>query len=103
MDFIKTHKNMVSLAIFVIIAAISVVVMTVILKQSVIPVCVLVLIEAGIAVLLHNAEVWMHGLLILAEIIAGIATGRIVILLLCILVYIAAIFALKFMNEEISK
>ncbi|MDY2589717.1 MAG: hypothetical protein SOW32_05970 [Agathobacter sp.] len=100
MDLIKKNKTIVSIAIFVVVAAISIVVMTVVLKQPVVPVCVLVLIEAAIAVMLHNAELWIHGVLLLAEIIAGVALGRIVLVLLCILVYIAATFTLKLFDSE---
>ena len=100
MDLIKKNKTIVSIAIFVVVAAISIVVMTVVLKQPVVPVCVLVLIEAAIAVMLHNAELWIHGVLLLAEIIAGVALVRIVLVLLCILVYIAATFTLKLFDSE---
>ena len=100
MDLIKKNKTIISIAIFVVVAAISIVVMTVVLKQPVVPVCVLVLIEAAIAVMLHNAELWIHGVLLLAEIIAGVALGRIVLVLLCILVYIAATFTLKLFDSE---
>lgn len=100
MDLIKKNKTIVSIAIFVVVVAISIVVMTVVLKQPVVPVCVLVLIEAAIAVMLHNAELWIHGVLLLAEIIAGVALGRIVLVLLCILVYIAATFTLKLFDSE---
>ena len=100
MDLIKKNKTIVSIAIFVVVAAISIVVMTVVLKQPVVPVCVLVMIEAAIAVMLHNAELWIHGVLLLAEIIAGVALGRIVLVLLCILVYIAATFTLKLFDSE---
>lgn len=100
MDLIKKNKTIVSIAIFVVVAAISIVVMTVVLKQPVVPVCVLVLIEAAIAVMLHNAELWIHGVLLLAEIIAGVALGRIVLVILCILVYIAATFTLKLFDSE---
>lgn len=100
MDLIKKNKTIVSIAIFVVVAAISIVVMTVVLKQPIVPVCVLVLIEAAIAVMLHNAELWIHGVLLLAEIIAGVALGRIVLVLLCILVYIAATFTLKLFDSE---
>lgn len=100
MDLIKKNKTIVSIAIFVVVAAISIVIMTVVLKQPVVPVCVLVLIEAAIAVMLHNAELWIHGVLLLAEIIAGVALGRIVLVLLCILVYIVATFTLKLFDSE---
>ena len=100
MDLIKKNKTIVSIAIFVVVAAISIVVMTVVLKQPVVPVCVLVLIEAAIAVMLHNAELWIHGVLLLAEIIAGVALGRIVLVLLCIFAYVAATFTLKLFDSE---
>ena len=79
------------------IVAVSVIVVTV-MNLSVVPVCLLMILEVGIAVLLHHAELWIHGVLLLAEVIAGIAMGKAVLVLLCAVIYIAATIALKYLN-----
>ena len=56
--------------------------------------CVLVILEAGIAVMMHKAELWIHGVMVLVQIIVGIIAGRTVVIILCVLVYAAATAAL---------
>ena len=64
-----------------------------------VPMCLLVIIEAVIAVMLHHAELWVHGLLILAELCAGVAGKKTVLIILCAVVYIAATFALQMLDK----
>lgn len=100
MDFIKDNKKVISIALFAVIAIIAIVVLALVLKTPIVPVCVFIVIEALLAVLLHNAELWMHGVAVLVQIIAGIALGKIVIIIICVLVYIVATLALKFFTED---
>lgn len=62
---------------------------------SVLPVCVLLVIQVLICVLLDQNPVWLHGCVILAELIVGIATEKTVLMLLLIVIYIAATLALE--------
>ena len=61
-----------------------------------VPVCVIVLLEAGIVACLHDVPIWAHGVVVAAQIIAGVLTGNIVFMLLCSVMYVVGIFALKF-------
>ena len=70
-----------------------------VLNVPVVPMCLLVIIEAVIAVMLHHAELWVHGLLILAELCAGVAGKKTVLIILCAVVYIAATFALQMLDK----
>lgn len=99
MEFVKTNKKWISLAVFCLIAIAMIAIAALVLKQPIVPVCVILLIEVAIAVMLHNAELWMHGVLVLAEIIAGIVLGKIVIIILCVVIYIAATLTLKLIEE----
>ena len=98
----RTQRDnaLIALLAFCIVAVSVIVVNVTVMNLSVVPVCLLMILEVGIAVLLHHAELWIHGVLLLAEIIAGVALGRIVLVLLCILVYIAATFTLKLFDSE---
>lgn len=49
--------------------------------------------------MLHHAELWVHGLLILAELCAGVAGKKTVLIILCAVVYIAATFALQMLDK----
>ena len=85
--------------VFAAIVAIMVIVGVRVLNVPVVPMCLLVIIEAVIAVMLHHAELWVHGLLILAELCAGVAGKKTVLIILCAVVYIAATFALQMLDK----
>ena len=65
------------------------------LQYAIVPVCFLVIIEALLAGFLHRAELWIHGVLILAQIIAGIVLGKTGLVVLCLVVYVAATVVLQ--------
>ena len=46
------------------------------LKIPVVPVCLIIVLEAGIAVCLHDVPIWLHGLVVLVQIIAGAICGK---------------------------
>ena len=54
----------------------------------------------GIAVMLHHAELWLHGVLVLAEVIVGIAIGKAVLIILCAVVYAAATVFLQMLDKR---
>lgn len=62
-------------------------------------VCVMVVLEAALAVCLHDVPIWLHGLVVVAQIIAGALCGKAVFMLLCALMYVAAILSLRFLRE----
>ena len=65
----------------------------------VVPVCLIIVLEAGIAVCLHDVPIWLHGLVVLVQIIAGAICGKLVFMVLCALVYVVGILSLKFIRE----
>ena len=85
----------------VIIAALAVVLISALaLKIPVAAVCVIVVLEATLAVCLHDVPIWLHGLVVIAEIIAGAFCTKIVFMVLCALIYVIGILTLKFLKEE---
>lgn len=83
----------------VIVAVLLVILVSIItLEVPVVPVCVIVLIEAALAVCLHDVQIWLHGLVVIAQIVAGILCGATVFMVLCALVYIVGILALRFIR-----
>ncbi|MCC8167936.1 MAG: hypothetical protein LIO37_01145 [Clostridiales bacterium] len=51
-------------------------------------VCAIVVIEVMMAALMHGVELWLHGLLVLAQILAGVLLDKTVLSLLCVAVYV---------------
>lgn len=92
---LKENRRLVTMIGFCVIALAMILIGILVLKENVVTVCALIIIEAAIAVMLHRAELWIHGGMILAEIIAGILTGNIGLIVLCVIVYIAATYTLK--------
>jgi hypothetical protein len=57
------------------------------------------MIEAGIAILLHNAELWIHGAAVVIQLVAGILIGRTSLMILCIVLYALTIAALQALDK----
>lgn len=64
-----------------------------------VPVCVIVLLEAGIVVCLHDVPIWLHALVVIAQMIAGFATGNMIFMLLCCVIYLVGILALRLLRD----
>lgn len=69
------------------------------LKVPVVTVCLLVLLEALLAVCLQQVPVWLHGLVAIVQIVAGALCAKLVFAILCAVVYVVAILALKFFRS----
>ena len=95
---VQRDNALIALLVFCIVAVSAILINIMVMELSVVSVCLLLIIEVGIAVLLHHAELWIHGVLLLAEVIAGIVMGKAVLVLLCAAIYIAATIALKYLN-----
>ena len=87
---LTNNKMVLSMAAFALVTLAMIVIGIMALKVPAVAMCVLIIIEAGIAVMLHHAELWLHGVLVLAEVIVGIAIGKAVLIILCAVVYVAA-------------
>lgn len=85
----QEKKSLITLSAFVLVAAIVIVLGICVLKVPVVPLCSLVILETGIAVMLHHAELWIHAVVIIIEVIAGAVSGTLVLAVLCALVYAA--------------
>ena len=83
----------------VIVAVLLVILVSIItLKMPVVPICVIVLIEAALAACLHDVPIWLHGLVVIAQIVAGVLCGVTVFMILCVLVYFVGILSLRFIR-----
>lgn len=94
--------NLQYILIFGIIVAILAVVLAGVLALNLpaVGVSLAVLLEAGIAVCLHDVPVWFHGLVLIAEIIAGVLCATLLFMILCAVLYIVEIIVLKFIRDH---
>lgn len=97
---LKEQKQLVVIAGFCLVTVVMIILSIALLKENVVPVCVMMILEAAIAVMLHKAELWIHGVLMIAELIAGIIVGNIPLIILCGIVYVAATVALQIVYIE---
>ena len=68
------------------------------LDMPVVPVCVIVVIEAALAVCLHDVPIWLHGLVVIAEIVVGALCVVTLFMVLCAVVYVVGILALRYIR-----
>lgn len=94
------NRSFLAVTAFCVLAFILIMVGVFVLHTPVVPMCALTLLEAGIAVMLHRAELWLHGVLVIAEIVIGAIAGRLVLTILCAAVYVAATAALQVLGKD---
>ena len=84
----------------VIVAALIVILVSILaIRIPVVPVCIIVLLEMGLAACLHDVPIWLHGLVVIAEIVAGAFCAKVVFMIMCAALYVIGILALKFIRE----
>lgn len=99
-ELMKTNRLVTAVTGFTVISLILILVAILALQEFVVSVCVLIIIEATMAALLHQAEIWKHGILLGLQFLAGIIISRIPLVIVCILAYVAATYALQFMGKK---
>ena len=92
---LSDKKMVMTIAAFAVIVAAMVLIGVCVLHVPVVAMCMLVILETALAVFLHHAELWLHGVVILAEVIAGISCSKILLVVLCAVVYVAATACLQ--------
>ena len=95
----KDNKKMLVLFGVIVVALLVILVSIMGLGVPVAAVCGVVVLEAALAVCLHDVPIWLHVLVLVAQIIAGIVTGQIIFIALCAVIYLVGILALKFMRS----
>lgn len=94
-DLIKKNKQLVTIGLYAVVMLAAILTGIFGLTQAAVAVCIVVVIEAAIAALMHNVEIWIHGIVLVIEIIAGILISRVPLIILCAVVYVVTILALR--------
>lgn len=97
--YLKTNLLVTAILAYTLVAFILVLIATLALNEYIVSVCILFVIEAVMAALLHRAEIWKHGILVAAQVVAAVLIKRIPLIILCIIAYVAAILAMQIMAK----
>lgn len=62
--------------------------------------CVVLVIEAGLVLCMRNVPVWLHGLLMLGQIVAGAAAEKALFMVLCAVFYLFGILMLDLTKDQ---
>ncbi len=89
-------KAEISLILYVIFAVVVFLISAFALKVPIVTVIFIVLIQAGLALCMHKAPLWLHVVAIAAELALGIFTKNVVLLILAALLYFAGVVVLSF-------
>lgn len=87
-------KPIVVMGIFVVMAVAMILVGFLACKVPLVAVCSIVILEALLAALLNKIPIWVHGILVIAQIVAGIIFGKVIFMILMAVVYVAAVLML---------
>ncbi len=98
--YFKTNMMATAVLGFAVVSLILILVAMLALNEFVVSVCVLIILEAGMAAFLHKAEIWKHGIMLAAQVVAGIIIKRIPLVIICVIAYVAATVALQFMTKK---
>ena len=98
-DYIVSHKKVLSIAFLCVMVIVVNLIAALALKISIVPVCLLIILEAAMAGCLHHVELWVHGLVVIAQIIAGVLAHQVLLMVLCAVIYIFALVVLQVFCE----
>lgn len=95
-----TKKPAALLGIFLGIALVMILVSTFALHIPIVAVCIIVILDAVIAACLNRIPVWVHGLVVIAQIVVGIVFAKTLLMVLMSVVYVAAVALLYFWSAQ---
>lgn len=98
-ELMKTNRLVTAGVGFAVVSLVLILIAIIGLKEFVVSICVLIILEAGMAALLHQAEIWKHGVMLGLQVVAGIIISRVGLIIICVIAYVAATVALQFMGK----
>lgn len=103
----KSKNNTLLLFVPILIIAFSAVVMslvsTIALSYLVVPVALVMLLEVILGFLLHDAEIWLHGIIVTIQFVAAILCYKELLIICCLVTYVTTILALHISRQGATK
>jgi len=97
--FVKENKEHVALFGLIIVALTVMLIAILAWKLPVIPVCIFVLLEAGLAVCLHQLPLGFHGAVLIAQLLVGLIFGNGIFIMTSAAYYVFSIFVLSLCDK----
>ena len=99
--FNMTEKMpLISLGIFVAVSVVMILVSYLVLNIPIVPVCTIVILEALLCALLNQIPVWVHGIIVIAQVVAGVLFAKVVFMVLMAIVYVVAVALLYIWTKK---
>ena len=98
-DFLE-NRAAICLCGFCLIAVLTIILGITVFHMPVLTVVLVLLIETGMAACLHNLPVWLHVIVLVAQILLGGLVSQVAYMILAVLCYGLGIFTLKFEAEK---
>ena len=101
--WMKYNKEKVAIIFYCIVSLMMVLSSVIVYSEPVVPVCILLLMETAIIALLNKSPIWLHGIFIVIQLVAGILMERTALTVLLTVCYLTGFFALYFVNNADKK
>ncbi|MBR5127048.1 MAG: hypothetical protein IKU69_01315 [Roseburia sp.] len=98
-ELIKENRQYLALFGIIAVALIVILIGIMVWKLPVIGVCIFVFLETILAVCLQDLPVWLHGAILIAQLIMGLLFGNGMFILLCALYYVVSIVVLSIWDK----
>lgn len=98
-DFVKANLFLTVVGAFSVVVIAVLCIATFAMNEFIVPVALLVMIEAAMAMFLKKSELWLHGVVVIAQIVAGVVIERLPLTIMCAVVYVAATVALMVLGK----
>lgn len=96
---VKENRQQLALSGIIIMALVVILIGILVWKLPVVSVCILVLLEAGLAVCLQDLPIWLHGAVLIAQLVLGLLFGNGMFLMVCAIFYVISILILSIRDK----
>lgn len=99
---LKTLKDkpIIPLGIFLAVTVVMIIVSFVALHIPIVAICTIAILEVLLCALLNRIPIWVHGIIVIAQIVAGITFGKVVFMVLMAIIYVLAVCLLYLWTSE---
>ena len=97
--FLSENRDQLTLFGVIVVAIIVILIGILAWDVPVLGACILILLEASLAVCMQNVPIWLHGVIVIAQVVTDAVFARALFLLLCGIFYMVCILALSVWNR----
>lgn len=98
-SWMKYNKEKVAVIFYGFVALAMVLVSTIVYSEPVVPICFILLMETAIIALLNSAPMWVQGIFVVIQLVAGILMDRTAMVVLLTICYVVGTVALMYVKK----